>query len=217
MEIAPFTSLARERRPPLDELALALASEFREVDVDGACRELDRLGADLAAAKGDSPHEHIDACRSVLGLEYGFAGDRDEYDHPDNSMLDLVLSRRRGLPILLSVVYVEAGRRAGIPLGGIGLPGHYVVGHFGADPPLVLDPFARGILIEPDVPPRLLRAWDAHETVLRMLNNLVAAYSTRGLLANGIQAAKLRLALPLDDDLRDHLTREWRSLHARLN
>ena len=217
MEIAPFTSLAAERRPPLDEIALALAAEFRQVDADAACRELDRLGADLAAAKGESPNEHAYACRSVLGLEYGFDGDRDEYDHPDNSMLDLVLSRRRGLPILLSVVYVEAGRRAGIPLAGIGLPGHYVVGHFGTDPPLVLDPFARGIVIEPDVPPHLLRAWGVHETALRMLNNLVAAYSARGLLANAIQAAKLRLALPLDDDLRDHPTLESRSLEARLN
>ena len=46
-------------------------------------------------------------------------------------MLDLVLARRTGLPILLSVVYVEAARRAGIRLSGVGLPGHFVVGHFG--------------------------------------------------------------------------------------
>ena len=67
-----------------------------------------------------------------------------QYDHPDNSMLDLVLTRRRGLPILLSVVYVEVARRAGIELAGVGLPGHFVVGHFGAEPAALLDPFAGG-------------------------------------------------------------------------
>ena len=59
-------------------------------------------------------------------------------------MLDLVLTRRRGLPILLSVVYVEVARRAGIQIAGVGLPGHFVVGHFGTDPPVLLDPFAGG-------------------------------------------------------------------------
>jgi hypothetical protein len=58
------------------------------------------------------------ACGQVVGRDHGFAGDRDRYDHPGNSMLDLELSRRRGLPILLSVVYIEAIRRAGIPLVG---------------------------------------------------------------------------------------------------
>ena len=59
-------------------------------------------------------------------------------------MLDVVLTKHTGLPILLSVVYIEVARRADIPIGGVGLPGHFVVAHFGAHPPLLLDPFERG-------------------------------------------------------------------------
>jgi hypothetical protein len=95
-------------------------------------------------------------------------------------MLDLVLARRRGLPILLSVVYIEVARRGGIPLAGVGLPGHFVVGHFDTDPPLLLDPFAGGRPIDGDLAPGLARRWRAHEIAMRMLNNLVAAYDRRG-------------------------------------
>ena len=134
MEHPDFGALAANPEASLDGLALALASSFRVVDIDGALAELDRLGGDLADAAGGSPREEASAIGEILGIERGFVGNRDDYDHPDNSMLDLVLARRTGLPILLSVVYVEAARRAGIRLSGVGLPGHFVVGHFGEDP-----------------------------------------------------------------------------------
>ena len=141
-----FTTLAGDPGAPLDRLALALAAEFRPVDAGAALAALDALGADLAAAvpAGAGPDAEVRACAEVLGERHGFRGDRERYDAPENSMLDLVLERRRGLPILLSAVYVEAARRAGIALAGVGLPGHFVVGHFGARPPLLLDPFAGG-------------------------------------------------------------------------
>jgi regulator of sirC expression with transglutaminase-like and TPR domain len=134
-----FGELAAAPEPALDMLALALAAEFREVDAVGAIEALGALGAELSheAARTDgSAVEVAGACSRLLGVTHGFAGDRDDYDHPDNSMLDVVLSRGRGLPILLSVLYIEVARRAGDPLAGVGLPGHFVVGHFGPDPPL---------------------------------------------------------------------------------
>src|ERR687885_532557 len=118
--MSSFAELARAPDPPLADLALALAAEFGDVDAVGPC-----AGDAVAEAR---------ACAGLLGGRHGFAGDREEYDHPDNSMLDRVLERRRGLPILLSVVYVAVAERAGVPLGGVGLPGHFVVGHFGARP-----------------------------------------------------------------------------------
>ena len=217
MTIEPFASLAAEPDAPLDELALALAAEFRPVDADAALAELDRLGSELAALEAVSPVEQADACRTLLGEREGFAGDREEYDHPKNSMLDLVVERRRGLPILVSAVYAEVARRAGIPIVGVGLPGHYVVGHFGTDPPLLLDPFAGGVLVAPEAPRELVRPWRAHETALRMLNNLVSAYAARLDLVNTIRAAELRLSLPLDARLRDHLVGDLRAFQARLN
>ena len=115
------------------------------MDAGAALARLDALGRELAeaAADGDgSPAAEAEACRVVLGGVHGFAGQRAGYDDPVNSMLDRVLVRRRGLPILLSVVYVEVARRAAIPLRGVGLPGHFVVGHFGGGGP-VPDPPAR--------------------------------------------------------------------------
>ncbi len=221
MPIPSFETLAGSAEPPLDQLALALAGEFGPVDADGAVAQLDRLGAELRDASAtDSPEAHAQACRLVLGERHGFLGDRDRYDHPDNSMLDRVLATRRGLPILLSVVYVETARRAGIPLAGVGLPGHYLVGHFGASPPLLLDPFAGGLIARapaPEVARDAVRPWTNHETALRMLTNLVAAYSARADFSRAIRAAELRLALPVLETVKTALEVELRSLRANLN
>ncbi len=208
--------LAARRDPPLAELALALAAELADVDEPGALAELDRLGAEAAWVAGGSPRQQADALTEVLGRRCGFVGDHEDYDNPDNSMLDLVLDRRRGLPILLSVVYVEVARRAGIELSGVGLPGHYVVGHFGQAPPILLDPFAGGTELE--VPAStVLRPWGTHHTVLRMLNNLLGSYQRRADLTRAIRVAEMRLELPLAGPEEAALGAELRSLRARLN
>jgi regulator of sirC expression with transglutaminase-like and TPR domain len=212
-----FVRLAATETPPLDTLALALAAEFRQVDAEAALAELDRLGSELAEAAAAPPPDQVDALRGVLAERHGFLGDRDEYDHPDNSMLDLVLVRRAGLPILLSVVYVEVARRAGIALAGVGLPGHFVVGRFGVEPPILLDPFSGGRVVTAEARPDHVRPWGSHETALRMLNNLLQAYSLRGDLGNAILAAKLRLALPAEEEDWRARKAELKRLQARLN
>jgi regulator of sirC expression with transglutaminase-like and TPR domain len=218
--IPPFTELAGDRDAALDVLALALAAEFRNVDADGAIAELDALGAELLGAAeqtSSTPQAQALACAQVLGVARGFTGDREHYDDPDNSMLDLVLARRRGLPILLSVVYIEVARRAGVKLEGVGLQGHFVVGHFGADPPLLLDPFAGGAGVKAEVSQGPVRPWHSHEIATRMLNNLVAAYQRRGDLDAAIRAASMRLALPAEPSQRAIARAELRALQARLN
>ncbi len=153
---------------------------------------------------------------SVLGRRHGFTGDRENYDDPDNSMLDRVLMRRTGLPILLSIVYIEAARRAEIELGGVGLPGHYVAGHFGEDPPLLVDPFAGGARIEIPETVGVVR-WGSHQTVLRVLNNLVGSYRRRHDIGRAIRAAELRLVLPLGETQAAALGLELRSIRSALN
>ena len=211
-----FALLAADPAARMGALALALAAEFRDVDEAAALARLDELGAEVRIAAAETGDE-LGAMALVLGGEYGFAGARDEYDHPDHSMLDLVLEQRRGLPIALSVVYVETARRAGIALDGVGLSGHYVVGRFrrGAAP-VLLDPFAGGgVTRAPD--PTEVRRWGAHETALRMLNNLVGSYGRRNDLGRAIRAAELRLELPLEPDLHEALLAELRGVRARLN
>jgi regulator of sirC expression with transglutaminase-like and TPR domain len=217
-----FRELAAIPEARLDLLALALAGEFRQVDAAAALGTLEDLASDLrtaveeTGAEGD-PAAEAAACAAVLGETHGFAGDTDQYDRPANSMLDVVLRRRRGLPILLAVVYVETARRAGIALGGVGLPGHFVAGHFGADPPLLLDPFGGGGPVENAAALGPVRPWTAHEIAMRMLNNLVGAYDRRGDVGSAIRAASMRLQLPAPDELRKTLELELRSLQAQLN
>ncbi len=222
MSVEPFAELARRPDPPLDGIALSLAAEFGEVDADAARTRLDELGDEVDAllVAPRDPRAEAGAVVEVLGRRHGFSGDRENYDHPRNSMLDVVLERRAGLPILLSVVYVAVGRRARVALDGVGLSGHYVVGHFGVLPPVLLDPFNAGKQLEVDrpMPPATVRPWGVHETVLRMLNNLVTAYTRRNELGRAIRAAEMRLELPLEAGHNvATLGVELRALRARLN
>jgi len=215
MQPAPFSVLAARSDPPLDELALALAAQFREVDAAGALARLDELGEEVLEAGASDP---LDALAMVLGRRHGFAGDRDTYEDPRNSMLDLVLERRAGLPILLSVVYIEVARRAGIALAGVGLPSHYVVGRFGTDAqPVLLDPFAGGDRLV--VPASAhVRPWGPHATALRMLSNLVGSYTRRHDIARAIRAAEMRLELPSPGGRQaEAIGAELTALRARLN
>ncbi len=212
MTVAPFSVLAARAEPPLDQLALAIAAQFREADSDAALARLDELGGEVRRAGGEAPA----TLTEVLGRRHGYAGDRDRYEDPANSMLDIVLERRRGLPILLSVVYVEVARRAGLQLHGVGLAGHFVVGRFDPRPVILLDPFDGGAVIAAEAPEDV-RPWGAHETALRILNNLVGSYARRNDIGRAIRAAEMRLELPVGGPPAEALGAELRALRARLN
>src|SRR3954471_2416163 len=220
MQLPRFEKLAASADATLDLLALTVAAAFRPVEAARALATLDALGAEVARVLDGSartPRAEALAVSHVLGTLHRFAGDTEQYDRPENSMLDRVLERRRGLPILLSAVYVEAARRADVPLAGVGLPGHYVVAHFRAPEPLLLDPFSGGTPIPLAVPSARVRPWTPHETAMRMLNNLVPSFRRRGDLAGALRAAELRLELPADPEEHDRVRAELLTLRAQLN
>ena len=122
---ARFRELVAGDSTPLDEACLLIAAESMRDPVD--------LDAYLARGKGAldvlaegvaSDGRDDERLRSALG---GFAGHSDTYDHLASSLLPQVLARHSGLPILLSTVWTETARRAGIPAYGVALPGHFVV------------------------------------------------------------------------------------------
>ena len=205
--------------PTLDLIAIAIAEALRpgEVDAQAVLDELDALAREVAPrCTGPGPHE-LGVLEQVLGRVHGFRGDEQDYDDPANSMLDLVLERRRGLPILCSVVWIEVARRVGMPIRGVGLPGHYVVGWFGDGDPMLADPFRGGALV-PDAPaPDRIAPTPVPMTALRMLSNLVASYERRGDVGRALTAARLRLDLPLGERDRKVMEFEHRRLGARMN
>lgn len=110
--------------PRLDLAALAIAQlRGGSIDDGAVLRELDRL-ADRVRVRVS--HGRLEALRSVLCDEEGFVGDQLTYHAPENSYLDQVVARRRGLPITLTVLFMEVGRRAGLDVRGVGLPGHFI-------------------------------------------------------------------------------------------
>jgi regulator of sirC expression with transglutaminase-like and TPR domain len=144
-----FRDFARAREIDLWEGALLVAGLFDpQEDLARARAEIERLATRIRVARGGSP-DHETLAR-VLFAEEGLRGDSDSYDNPANSSVARVLEKKSGLPITLSIVAMEAGRRAGLRLTGVGLPGHFVVG--GADLPdgTFLDVFDGGRLSDVD-------------------------------------------------------------------
>lgn len=121
-----FAEEARAERPDLALLCLLIGAaadpELDEAGLDAAQIELDRLAGQLPYRPG-GPRAWAVALRELLGEGYGFGGSAADYDRLESSLLHQVLVRRRGLPILLSVVWVEVARRAGAPVYGVALPG----------------------------------------------------------------------------------------------
>lgn len=115
---------------------------YEDVLSDIASR-LDEVGADA-----DTASERAACLARVLADEFGFAGDAETYDDPDNADLIRVIDRLRGLPISLSILYVAAARRIGWAADILNLPGHVLVlvGHETA--PTVVDPFRGGIRVD---------------------------------------------------------------------
>src|SRR6185369_12956168 len=95
-----------------------------------------------AAGRGIRPPWR--ALAEVLGRAEGYHGNVEDYDNPENSYLNRVLAQHHGLPILLSVIWIEVARGAGIPAVGIGLPGRFVVEVGRGKHARVVDPFAGG-------------------------------------------------------------------------
>lgn len=185
---------------PLDEAVLVVAAHDHVVDVAAQLARLD----DLAAACDPS----IESIVEVLFGEEGFRGDDADYHHPDNSFLDRVLDRRRGLPILLSVVVCEVAARAGVCLAPVGMPGHFLVRDC-SDTERFLDPFAGGRALDPEgcrdifaglhpgqrFDERFLEPIDARAVLTRVMSNLVHTYSQRGSLASLAWSSHLRALL----------------------
>ncbi|MCI0401509.1 MAG: tetratricopeptide repeat protein [Gammaproteobacteria bacterium] len=185
----------------LAEAALLIARiEYPDLEMDPYLRRLDELAAAVGAhlREDDSLVRTIAEMNRYLFEELGFTGNREDYLDPRNSFLNDVIERKLGIPISLSVIYLEVGQRLGLPLVGVSFPGHFLVKLCLDSGEIVLDPFSGGLSLgkqdleqrlknlvgeddpfEPDLE-RLLSAASKKEILVRMLRNLKSIYASRG-------------------------------------
>ena len=181
----------------LAQMALLIAAaEYPDLDVKEELRALDSLAAGASRSLGQErdPLACANALSEYLFGEVGFRGNREDYYDPRNSFLNEVLNRRLGIPITLSLMYMEVGKRLGMPLVGVGMPGHFLVRINSQQEDLMIDPFHRGILLsEQECAQRLQEVagaavpWDRsylapvsnRELIERILRNLSGVYVAR--------------------------------------
>lgn len=137
-----------DARIDLAEACLMIAQDaYPGLDVKRYLGEIDAIAQRLRARMPQraTAEDRIVALNQLLFDDLGYRGNTDDYYDPRNSYLNDVLDRRTGIPITLSILYMEVGRRIGLPLEGVSFPGHFLVRMRLRGGMLVLDPFAGGV------------------------------------------------------------------------
>ncbi len=136
-----------DRNINLAEAALLIAApEYPGLDLSACLQQLDDMATVCRGRLGSSPDaaHTLTALGGYLFRDLGYKGDLQTFTDPRNSFLNEVLQRRRGIPITLSVVYMEVGRRLGLPVHGVSFPGHFLVKVEVDGVDRVIDPFSAG-------------------------------------------------------------------------
>ena len=207
----------------LAEAALLIAAEeYSRLDIAAYLEKLDILG-DIArerASRAIDVHDTIAALNATLFEQLGFRGNHESYYDPRNSFLNEVINRRIGIPITLTVVYMEVARRIGLRIEGVGLPGHFIAKHPGENGDIFIDPFSGGRLIgetgcaeilsemsngKLKLQPSHLAAVTKKQILSRILGNLLGIYSSND-YRRALNVVELLLIIHPDspNHVRDH-------------
>jgi regulator of sirC expression with transglutaminase-like and TPR domain len=191
-----FQSLALRDDASFDlEEALCVVAriEYPTLQRSDISKQLDEIVDAIRPAllEAQSPRDEILAINSYLFDDLGIRGNTSDYYDPDNNFINKVLEKKTGIPISLSAVYVLLGQRLGLPIRGVGLPGHFLAKYDTPQMEIFLDPFNRGrLLTKRDCAQILTKAGyyfkeeyisvaSSRDIVIRMLRNLVISYSKR--------------------------------------
>lgn len=208
----------------LAQAALLIACiEYPDLDMQPYLAQLDalarRVRASLALPPPDiqpvlppdiAPLTVLHAINQVLFTEEQFRGNQDDYENPDNSYLNKVLEKHAGLPITLALLYIEVGKRVGIPIYGIGLPYHFMAGCSTPEGMIYIDAFHEGRLLTQQECKDYIRQMLKHRIkfylqwfkpvshklfLVRLLNNLKRAYLEKEQYEHTLAVCDLILAL----------------------
>lgn len=219
----------------LAEASLLIATQcYPDLHVGAYLAKLDRIAAHVREQL-EPFADHvatIKAMNQYLFHEEGFSGNLQDYSDPRNSFLNDVLDRKLGIPLTLSLIYVEIGWRLGVPLQGVSFPGHFLVKFPHKDGEVVLDPFFKGIslgeddlelrvrqVLGEDMPARdyvreLLVGTTKKDMIVRLLRNLRNVYSERQEYETALAYAQRMLVVSPDDATE---LRERADLYYRLD
>jgi regulator of sirC expression with transglutaminase-like and TPR domain len=214
-----LTLLSHNPDAPLDlaELSLSLArDEYPSLDVEAYLSELDGMAHEARDHVRGSLTSRVKGLCRYLFHDLGFRGNQKNYYDARNSYFNDVLDRRTGIPITLSAVAMAVGRRAGLQVCGVGLPGHFVAKAVEDGEEVLFDPFHGGRLLTREKCQRLveqiagmpfavdceaLRPVPLGAIVLRMLNNLKGVYLRTGDYVRGARVIERLRQLSPDDSL----------------
>jgi regulator of sirC expression with transglutaminase-like and TPR domain len=178
----------------LARAALYLAQEeYPALDVEAYLSKLDQMAAEVADRLPSEPYplRIIQTINGYLYEDLGFYGNTESYYDPQNSFLNQVIDRRTGIPITLSLVYLEIARRINFPMVGVGMPGHFLVRPVGDEMQIFVDPFHQGEILFPEdcqarlsqlfgkpmvLRPEYVEAVSPRYFLARILANLKAVY-----------------------------------------
>ncbi len=189
-----FSALLCRENFDLAEACLLIAQDaYPELDIAQYLARIDALAATVRRrVAGDAfAEQKVVALNRHLFKELGFHGNTDDYYDPRNSYLNQVLERRTGIPITLSILYMEIGRRLGLRLQGVSFPGHFLVKLRVSGGQLVLDPYCAGeAQSESDLRERLARLLPQREADTLPLPQFLQAATPRQILARLLRNLK---------------------------
>ena len=159
-------------------------------ETNSLSQSLDLLAKEVSALMEhkQSPEHAVKTLTNFLFIEKGFEGNKIDFLDPDNTYFSRVLDQKKGLPITLSALCVFLGKRIGLPIVGVGLPGRYIAKYESLTKPIYFDPFDKGQILSQEDCARLvvsmgynfeehyLSAATSRETLTRMMNNLIMTY-----------------------------------------
>ncbi|MCU0525339.1 MAG: tetratricopeptide repeat protein [Elainella sp. Prado103] len=197
----------------LARAALYLAQEaYPELDSEEYLNALDTMASEVRERLPASPYplRIIQVLNQYLYEDLQFRGNTEEYYDPDNSYLNQVIDRRLGIPITLSLVYLEVADRIQFPMVGVGMPGHFLIRPTIEDMQVFVDPFHQGeVLFSEDCQNRLSEIFNRpielrpeylapvapRQFLMRMLGNLKSIYLSRNEALKALAAVERMLLL----------------------
>jgi regulator of sirC expression with transglutaminase-like and TPR domain len=188
------TLVAEDESLPLTEAALSIAQDaYPDLDIQGVLAEIDELVLRVRRRMPDNADikQKVGVLNRFFFRELGFSSNLNDYYDPDNSHLNVVLRRRRGIPISLSVIYLEMSEQLGIPVRGVSFPGHFLLRVTTPDGDVMLDPTSGHSLSESEMVDMLEPyVASAGESVSRALRMLLQPATRREIIARMLRNLK---------------------------